>query len=126
MASGKIFETTPPFPDDVPVAPMYTISLAQLRAGDSSAASDVLRACQELGFFSLDLNQDPVGEEVIREVDTLFAAGKDILNLPDAVKDQFQHDPPKSFLGYVCASQTLACPAHRVSSESAIASSLGV
>jgi isopenicillin N synthase-like dioxygenase len=108
MASTKTFGGTPPFPEDVPVATMYTISLAQLRAGDSSAASDVLRACQELGFFSLDLNQDPFGEEVIHEVDTLFAAGKDIMNLPVAVKEQFLHDPPKSFLGYVCNPSPLA------------------
>jgi isopenicillin N synthase-like dioxygenase len=105
MASQRLFDSNPPFPDDVPVAPMCTISLAQLRAADSSAAIDVLHACQELGFFLLDLHQDPLGEEVIVEVDTLFAASKDIMNLPQEVKDQFQHDPPKSFLGYVHAPQ---------------------
>lgn len=103
MASEALFEAIPPFPDHVPVAPLYTVSLAQLHAQDAAATSKVLRACQELGFFLLDLHNDPLGEVVMGEVDALFAAGEDIMNLPDEVKAQFQHDPPKSFLGYVVA-----------------------
>jgi isopenicillin N synthase-like dioxygenase len=99
MASAKLFETIPAFPDDVPTAPMHTISLAELSAGNKSVANDVLAACQELGFFLLDLRGDQLGESVIKEVDELFEAGKDIMNLPDEVKDNFQHDPPRSFLG---------------------------
>jgi isopenicillin N synthase-like dioxygenase len=101
MASDALFEAIPPFPENVPVAPMYTVSLAQLHAQNASATTNVLRACQELGFFLLDLHNDPLGEDVMAEVDALFAVGKDIMNLPDEVKSQFQHDLPKSFLGYV-------------------------
>lgn len=109
MASEKLFEAIPSFPDDVPVAPMYTVSLAQLHAQDASAASNVLHACQELGFFLLDLRHDPLGEDVIREVDALFTAGKDIMNLPDEIKEQFQHDFPKSTLGCVVRHTAATC-----------------
>jgi hypothetical protein len=51
--------------------------------------------------FLLDLHNDPLGEDVMPEVDALFAAGKPIMNLPDEIKNKFEHDPPKSFLGYV-------------------------
>jgi isopenicillin N synthase-like dioxygenase len=99
MASEKLFESIPAFPDDVPTAPMYTISLARLNSGDQSAAKSVLDACQELGFFLLDLRNDSLGESLINEIDNLFGAGKDIMDLPNEVKDKFQHDLPKSFLG---------------------------
>jgi isopenicillin N synthase-like dioxygenase len=109
MASEKLFEAIPSFPDHVPVSPMYTVSLAQLHAQDASAARNMLHACQELGFFLLDLRHDPLGEDVIGEVDALFTAGKDIMNLPDEIKKQFQHDFPKSTLGYVVGHTSATC-----------------
>jgi len=99
MASEKLFQAIPAFPEDVSTAPMYTVTLGSLRSGDPSAARSVFDACQELGFFLLDLRDDGLGKTVIDEIDMLFGAGKDIMNLPDEVKDTFQHDLPKSFLG---------------------------
>ncbi|KAH8719244.1 oxidoreductase [Phaeosphaeriaceae sp. PMI808] len=100
MASQALFETVPAFPDHVPTLPMHTVSLAKLTSGDAATAKSLLRACQELGFFLLDLRGDGLGEMVIKEIDGLFAASKDIMNLPDEIKDNFQHDLPKSFLGF--------------------------
>jgi hypothetical protein len=42
-------------------------------------------------------------------VDALFTAGKDIMNLPDEIKKQFQHDFPKSTLGYVVGHTSATC-----------------
>lgn len=99
MASETLFGAIPAFPDDVPTAPMHTIALAGLSSGDQSAAKSVLDACQELGFFLLDLRGDALGDTMINEIDSLFGAGKDIMHLPNEVKDKYQHDLPKSFLG---------------------------
>lgn len=99
MASEKIFQDIPPFPDDVPTASISTISLASLVSGDEAAARSVLEACEELGFFLLDLNGDTLGKELIEDIDQLFLAGRDILDLPAAVKEQYLMDAPKSFLG---------------------------
>jgi isopenicillin N synthase-like dioxygenase len=99
MASAEFFETIPPFPSDIATAPIHTISLRDLSAGTDICAKEVLTSCQELGFFLLDLRGDLVGELVIKEVDELFNIGKDIMNLPDEVKEKFQHDLPRSFLG---------------------------
>jgi hypothetical protein len=99
MASEKLFSNIPPFPDDVPTASMHRISLTDLRSGDGATAKALLTACQGLGFFLLDLNGDSVGEQIIDEVDQLLGLDKDVLNLPDEVKEQYMHDIPKSFLG---------------------------
>ncbi|RYP08958.1 hypothetical protein DL764_001569 [Monosporascus ibericus] len=100
MASEKLFRGIPPFPDDVPTVPMYTISLAALHSGDRNTAERVLAACQELGFFLLDLCGDGLGEIMIDEIDQLFQVGKDIMNLPEDVKQRYLHDIPRSFLGF--------------------------
>jgi isopenicillin N synthase-like dioxygenase len=99
MASKKLFQAVPAFPEDVPTAHMYTVSLESLASGNPSAARSVLHACQELGFFLLDLHGDAVGETIIDEIDSLFRAGEEIMNLPHEVKDMYRHDLPKSFLG---------------------------
>lgn len=99
MASEKHFADIPPFPEDVPVISMNTVSLASLRLGEGTAAESMLAACQDLGFFFLDLRGDSLGEAMIEEIDQLFDAGRDIINLPENVKEQYLHDIPRSFLG---------------------------
>lgn len=99
MASQKLFQAIPPFPDDIPTASLGTISLARLMSGDEAAARSVLTACQDLGFFLLDLNDDTMGKELIEEIDQLFLVGKELMDLPVAVKEQYLNDYPRSFLG---------------------------
>lgn len=101
MASEKLFEGIPPFPDNVVTMPMHTISLADLLSGNEQTARQVLKACQELGFFLLDLRGNELGEDMMGEIDQLFGVGKDVLSLPDDVKNEYLHNIPKSFLGYV-------------------------
>lgn len=99
MASDKLFEDIPPFPDDVPTASMSTISLASLNSGDEVTAKRLFDACQELGFFLLDLHDDALGETLIQEIDDLFGVMKEVMNLPDEEKEKYLHDIPRSFLG---------------------------
>ncbi|KAL9106154.1 MAG: hypothetical protein Q9227_008802 [Pyrenula ochraceoflavens] len=100
MASEALFQQIPPFPEDVRTADMSTISLASLISGDAPSAKNMLEACQKLGFFLLDLRGDKLGEALSAEIDKLFAAGKEIMNLPHDVKEQYKHQIPKSFLGF--------------------------
>lgn len=99
MASAKLFEDIAPFPDDIPTAPLYIIPLAGLRSGDQATAKNALAACQGLGFFLLDLHGDALGDVMIGEIDQLFNVGTDLMSLPQDVKEQYLHDPPRSFLG---------------------------
>lgn len=45
----------PPFPDDVPTAPLLRLSLQKLVSGDAQESARLWKACTELGFFYLDL-----------------------------------------------------------------------
>lgn len=79
---------------------MHTISLAGLRSGNGAAAKQTMTACQELGFFLLDLQGDRLGETMMEDIDQLFDLGKDLMSLPDEVKEQYLSNPPQSFLGF--------------------------
>ncbi|KAI1081986.1 Clavaminate synthase-like protein [Whalleya microplaca] len=100
MASSKLFEGIPAFPDDIPIAQISTISLSGLRAGDASVAESLLSSAQNLGFFLLDLREDDIGNNLIEEVDSLFDLSKVVMNLPSDIKQKYRNDPPRSFLGY--------------------------
>ncbi|KAG9585126.1 Clavaminate synthase-like protein, partial [Aureobasidium melanogenum] len=49
------FSNLPPFPEDVPTAPLLRISLSKLNQGDPEEIGKLWKACCELGFFYLDL-----------------------------------------------------------------------
>jgi len=49
------FDDLPPFPDNVPVAPLLRISLHKLLTGEQEEVDRLWKACCELGFFYLDL-----------------------------------------------------------------------
>jgi isopenicillin N synthase-like dioxygenase len=99
MASEKLFRDIPPFPDDIPTAPVDIISLNGLDAHDDAASQSLLAACRGLGFFMLDLSGNELGNRTIKEIDQLFLAGREIMDLPADVKGQHLHDAPKSLLG---------------------------
>ncbi|KAH9892307.1 oxidoreductase [Xylariomycetidae sp. FL2044] len=101
MASENVFQYLPPFPDDIPTAPLPTISLADLRStGNEAAARSLLAAGQTLDFFLVDLRGDDLGERLMGEIDTLFGLSKDLFDLPEESKRDYLHDAPRSFLGY--------------------------
>jgi hypothetical protein len=100
MASEKLFENIPPFPDDIPIAPISSISLSDLRRGDKATARRLLEACQDLGFFLLDLRDDALGDKLVTEIDQLMGRiGVDIMGLPEDVKKKYHVDVPRSFEG---------------------------
>ncbi|KAF4472870.1 oxidoreductase [Fusarium albosuccineum] len=101
MASEKLFENIPPFPDDIPIASITRISLTGLRSGDEVIAQSLLEACQTLGFFLLDLRGDMTGDTLVAEIDELMGnVNHDIMGLPLDVKKQYHVDVPRSFEGF--------------------------
>ncbi|KAF5020255.1 hypothetical protein F66182_7733 [Fusarium sp. NRRL 66182] len=101
MASEKLFENIPPFPDDIPTASIPSISLAGLCAGDEAAARSLLEACQTVGFFLLDLRGDARGDALVAEIDHLMGpVSRDVMGLPLDVKKKYHVDVPRSFEGF--------------------------
>ncbi|TGJ81741.1 hypothetical protein E0Z10_g7009 [Xylaria hypoxylon] len=100
MSPIRQYENIPPFPEDVPVADMRTISLSNLRLGDKVTIETLMTSCQELGFFMLDLQGDATGGLMIEETGQLFEISKALMSLPEEEKYRYLHDIPKSFLGF--------------------------
>lgn len=61
-ASLDLFEL-PPFPEDVPIAPLLRISLTKLAYGSEEEINKLWKACCDLGFFYLDLRDETSGLE---------------------------------------------------------------
>src|SRR5579871_1760348 len=85
LSSGSSLETSftniPPFPTDVPTAPLVRLSLSRLRSYDKEESERLFTACKELGFFYLDLSSDDAGEQVLSEADQLFNVGEKLFEI---------------------------------------------
>jgi isopenicillin N synthase-like dioxygenase len=56
-----------PFPDDVPIVELETISLAKLLAGDEDEAQTMFEILKGAGFFYLDLTDHPEGLKILED-----------------------------------------------------------
>ena len=72
--------TIPPFPDNVPTAPLLRLSLRRLLNRDEGEVVRFIRACKDLGFFYLDLDGD--GVSLLRDANQLFDVAEALCDLP--------------------------------------------
>lgn len=89
----------PAFPDNVPTAPLLRISLAKLLNEDANEQERCWQACQELGFFYLDLAGSH-GEALLSDADALFSLMKTFYDLPVEVKVKYDFKSKGSYFGY--------------------------
>jgi isopenicillin N synthase-like dioxygenase len=96
----------PPFPSDIPSAPLLRISLSRLLASDPTEVSRFFSACRDLGFFYLDLrsassSEDGIsGETLLQSTDELFRLGEKVFALPEAEKQKYDLMGENSYFGY--------------------------
>jgi len=88
------------FPDNVPTAPLVTISLPRLLSSDHEEQSKLYEASKGLGFFYLDMRGSKVGEAIRSDANTLFGVAEDFFNLPLEDKKQFDFAAQGSYYGY--------------------------
>jgi isopenicillin N synthase-like dioxygenase len=69
-------------------ADLPIIDLSKLLEGDLVTKSRLLAACQEVGFFYLDL-QSPSGGATLRQVEDLFDTAQKIFDLPVEEKSKY-------------------------------------
>ena len=101
MASTKVFDTYPPFPQDVPTAKIARLSLSKLAAEDGDEASALFEACCSSGFFLLDLQNNPTGESLQQDIEKIFHVAKETMALEVEEKARFKQHPPADLLGQV-------------------------
>jgi len=93
----------PPFPEDLPTAPIAIISSQKLLDGDPDEGKRVLEACQTYGFFYLDLNDSTEGENLIDEAEQLLELSKEAFKPAVEEKMPFHLQKGVSMFGYKAA-----------------------
>lgn len=94
------FPDLPPFPDDVPTAPLLRLSLAKLLAGDSAEYERLFQASVEIGFFYLDLQGSEHGTALLNDADGLFEVGEKLFELGLEEKKRYDFSTQNSYFGY--------------------------
>jgi hypothetical protein len=100
------FTDLPPFPTDVPTAPLLRISLKKLIEHDENEINKVWKASQELGFFYLDLRSATSadsqinGPALLKDIEALFSLGENIFELPTPEKQEYDFIEKGSYFGY--------------------------
>jgi hypothetical protein len=105
-------EELPPFPDNVPTAPLLSISLSKLLQHNAEEGKRLWEAACQTGFFYLDLrksldqsngisNDNPTidGEELLDVVEKLFELGKRLFARDEKEKREFDYASKGSYFG---------------------------
>ncbi|OCK85601.1 Clavaminate synthase-like protein [Lepidopterella palustris CBS 459.81] len=126
--SSEAFSDIPPFPIDIPTAPLLRISLRKLLEGDKEEEERCWRACCIVGFFYIDLRsgkaikhkgaveeankvdvkwEDGVGdggqadgESLLKHANELFEVMKEFFNLEVTEKQKYDFLEQGSYFGY--------------------------
>lgn len=94
------FPDLPPFPDNVPTAPLLRLSLAKLFAGDTAEYERLFQASVEIGFFYLDLQESGLGTSLLNDADNLFKVGEKLFELDLEEKNRYDFSTQNSYFGY--------------------------
>jgi isopenicillin N synthase-like dioxygenase len=94
------FPGLPPFPDDVPTAPLLKLSLGKLLAGDIAEAERLFQASVDIGFFYLDLRDSSPGKCLLDDADDLFQVGEKLFELSLEEKKKYDFSAQNSYFGY--------------------------
>lgn len=90
----------PPFAEGVKTAPLVSISLAKLQAGDEEESKAFFEACKDLGFFYLKLDGSSLGEQLVNEAEQLQALQQEFYKRPKEEKEAYAREKIDKFFGY--------------------------
>jgi len=103
IKSGDIntftFPGLPPFPSNIPIAPLHKLSLAKLKC-DPAESVRLFSSCKDLGFFYLDLRNDDEGEVLMDEASQLFELGPKLYDLGREELSKYDYKAQGSYMGY--------------------------
>jgi isopenicillin N synthase-like dioxygenase len=95
----------PPFPDNITTAPLVTISLAKLEAGDENESKAFFEATKNLGFFYMKLEGSSLGERIVDEAEQLHKMQQQFFKQPNEEKEIYAREKIDPFFGYRVALQ---------------------
>lgn len=88
------------FPDDVPTAPLVTISLAKLIAGDEREDERLFEASRSLGFFYLNMQGCSEGESLLKGSNDMFDLNESFYSLPLQERAKYDFAAEGMYFGY--------------------------
>ncbi|OQO06912.1 hypothetical protein B0A48_07478 [Cryoendolithus antarcticus] len=111
------YPNLPPFPSDIPTAPLLRISLSKLLSNDLTEITNLWNASRDLGFFYLDLRSpapsttkrdsahepsecDIDGSALLSSAEKLFSLGEKLFQLPTEEKLKYDFKDQGSYFGY--------------------------
>ena len=100
LAPTQAFPSIPPFPTNIPTAPLLRLRLSSLLSHNPSEIARFTSACESLGFFYLDLSNTTLGSSIINDADKLFDVGADLFSLPLDEKKKYDFMKENSYFGY--------------------------
>lgn len=96
----RLSTRNPPFPNDVPTAPLLRLSLEKLLENNIEESARFFQACKDLGFFYLDLRGTPIGDSILNDADRLFDVGEELFELDLEEKQKYDFSAQQSYYGY--------------------------
>lgn len=92
----------PPFPSDLPTAPLLSLSLRELEssAAPAEVTARLFAACRDVGFFYLDLTDSALGGTILHAAEELHVLQQRFFALPHEAKDAFGQDRVDPFFAY--------------------------
>ncbi|BAE65987.1 unnamed protein product [Aspergillus oryzae RIB40] len=99
MPTTRYFDQCPPFPSDLHIVPLPKVSLEGLQNGSEHESQLLFQACQEWGFFSLDLRQSDKGNELLGDAERMFDLTRETFDLDQSVLDNYAYTPPHDLTG---------------------------
>ena len=94
-----MFGGYPPFPHDAPVIELASLSLTKLIAGDVTESRHLFEACQQTGFFLLDLRGSEQGQTLLSDAGVIFDMNKRIHDLDQEELAKHAFNPPGDLFG---------------------------
>ncbi|KAE8404938.1 oxidoreductase [Aspergillus pseudonomiae] len=94
MPTPKLFAQCPPFPPDLPVVPLTKVSLSALERNCPAEAQKLLSACQEWGFFLLDMRGSDQGTAMMQDAEEMFDLTADLSEMDYEALNRYHHKPP--------------------------------
>lgn len=93
------FPSIPPFPSNVPTAPLLRLSLSKLINNDVDQSARFFQVCKDLGFFYLDLRGVKEGEQILADAEKLFEVAEKVFDLDVEEKTQYDFSAEGSYFG---------------------------
>lgn len=82
----------PPFPENLPVADIYSVDFDKLKAGNKDEAAKVFEACRGYGFFYLSNTHI--------DYEFMFDLAEETFNLPYDTKMKYEMGNTGAYFGY--------------------------